>query len=146
MHNFIAAVEWIDTKLPEIIAAIPEGERGKFKGCVERISLGSSSSHSTTTNSSRTFTTSYLSALTLGFDSKNSDDAAPPTICRKSRYNPMIELNFDDDLVFPALPIVAAKPRPPSTVPITYPIHKISIVLDNYERNQRCVLRNSDQV
>jgi hypothetical protein len=70
-------------------------------------------SHSTTTNSSRKSTTSYLSALALDFDSENSDDAAPPTIRRKSPYNPMIEFDFDDDLVFPALPIVVAKPRPP---------------------------------
>jgi hypothetical protein len=113
-QNFIAAVEWIDTELPEIIAAIPEGERGEFEGCVERVSPGASLSHSTTTNNSRKSTTSYLSALTLGFESDNSDDAAPPTIRRKSRYkNPMIEFDFDDDLVFPALPIVAAKPRPP---------------------------------
>jgi hypothetical protein len=112
-QNFIAAVEWIDTELPEIIAAIPEGERGEFEGCVERVSPRASSSHSTTTNNSRKSTTSYLSALTLGFDSDNSNDAAPPTIRRKSGYNPMIEFDFDDDLVFPALPIVAAKPRPP---------------------------------
>jgi hypothetical protein len=131
--NVIAAVEWIDTTLPEIIATIPEEERGEFEGCIERISPEASSSHSTTTNSSRKSTTSYQSALTIGFDSEHSGDPAPPTIRRKSRYNPMIEFNFDDDLVFLALPLVVTKPRPPPTIPFPDSIHKISLVLDHNE-------------
>jgi hypothetical protein len=116
-HHYIAAVEWIDTELPTLIAAIPEGERGEFDGCVERISPRvSSSSHSTTTTASRKSTTSYLSALTIRFDSENSDDTAPPRIRRKSRYNPMIEFDFDDEVVFPAFPAAAATPSRSQTL------------------------------
>jgi hypothetical protein len=98
------AVEWIDTELPGIIAALPESERGEFEGCVERISPREvSASHSTTSTASRKSTTSYLSALTHGFDS-DCEDTSPPKIRRKSRYNPMIEFDFDDAIAFPALP------------------------------------------
>jgi hypothetical protein len=87
-QHFVAAVEWLDTALPAIIVDIPEDERGEFEGCVERIyPRDTSSSHSTTTIASRKSTTSYLSALTNGFDSDNSADTAPPKIRRKSRYN-----------------------------------------------------------
>jgi hypothetical protein len=111
--HFIEAVEWIDTVLPGIIEAVPASERGEFEGCVERISPREvSSSHSTTSTASRKSTTSYLSALTHGFDSDDSKDSSPPKIRRKTRYNPMIEFDFDDAVVFPALPPVDPILRP----------------------------------
>jgi hypothetical protein len=120
-QHFVEAFEWIDTEHQGIIESVPESERGEFDGCVERISPRDlSSSHSTKSTASRKSTTSYLSALTHGFDSDNSEDAAPPKIRRKSRYNPMLEFGFDDDLVFPALPAVAPPIRHPnSRSPIT---------------------------
>jgi hypothetical protein len=111
-QHYIAAVKWIDTELPLLNAAVPKASRGEFDGCVERISPHvPSSSHSTTTTASRKSTTSYLSALTIGFDSDNSEDATPPKIRRRSRYNPMIEFDFDDALVFPSLPVDTPQPR-----------------------------------
>jgi hypothetical protein len=110
-QHFIEAVEWIDTSLQSIIAALPESERGEFEGCFKRISPRDVSSfHSTTSTASRKSTTSYLSALTHGFDS-DSEVSAPPKIRRKSRYNPMIEFDFDAAIVFPALPAAVPAPR-----------------------------------
>jgi hypothetical protein len=85
-QDFVAAVEWLDTALPAIIVDIPKDKRGEFEGCIERIyPRDTSSSHSTTTIASRKSTTSYLSALTNGFESDNSADTAPSKIRRKSR-------------------------------------------------------------
>jgi hypothetical protein len=115
-QHFVEAFEWIDTELQGIMASVPESERGEFNGCVERISPRDlSSSHSTKSTESRKSTTSYLSALTHRFESDNSEDAAPPKIRRKSRYNPMLEFDFDDNLVFPALPAVAPPIRHPNS-------------------------------
>jgi hypothetical protein len=111
-EHFIEAIKWIDTELPGIIAALPESERDEFEGCVERISPRDvSASHSTTSTASRKSNTRYLSALTHGFDS-DCEDSSPPKIRRKSRYNPMIEFDFDDAMVFPALPAVVPMLRP----------------------------------
>jgi hypothetical protein len=110
-NHFIKAVKWLDTELPLLIADIPKADRGDFEGCVERISPQVSSLSNSTT-ASRTSTTSYLSALTLGFGSDHSADDGPPKIRRKSRYNPMIEFDFEDTIDFPALPVEAPKPRP----------------------------------
>jgi hypothetical protein len=104
-QHFIEAVELIDTVLPGIIAALPESERGEFEGCIER------TLHSTTSTASRKSTTSYLSALTHGSDS-DCEDTSPPKIRRKSRYNPIIEFDFDDAMVFPALPAGVPTLRP----------------------------------
>jgi hypothetical protein len=111
-QHYVEAVEWIDIELPGIIASLPESERGEFDGFIERISPRDvSSAHSTTSTASRKSTTSYLSALTNGFDSE-SEDCSPPKIRRKSRYNPMIEFDFDDAASFPALPAVVPTTRP----------------------------------
>jgi hypothetical protein len=122
-QNFVAAVKWLDTEPPAIIDDIPAAERREFEGCVERIyPLDTSSSHSTTTTASRRkSTTNYLSALTNGFDSDNSADTAPPKIRRKSRYNPMIEFDFDDTIVFLRFPQPLPNRAPNSIAPPPHP-------------------------
>jgi hypothetical protein len=94
-----------------MLADILEEHRGEFEGCVESISPRVSPSLNSIT-ASRTSITSYLSALTHGFGSDDSADASPPKNRRKSRYNPMMEFDFDDTITFPALPVENPKPSP----------------------------------
>jgi hypothetical protein len=113
-QHYLQAIEWIDGTLPRLIASIQENDRGLYAGSVDRVVPRVPSSGLTV--ASKNSTTSYLSALTAGFDD-NSDNDAPPQARRPARYNPKIEFDFDSAIDFPAPLKATTPPRASRTAP-----------------------------